>query len=405
MEKNNLFHQITGEGNSLEIKITDKIKIRKITKWLIGVVTTCILIYLAIRHLDRIAASISWLINIMLPILLGVIMAFILNVPMRPIEKHLHLKREKAKRPLAIFLSLVLVLGIFTGVALLVIPEIADAIRLAAQIIMSGIDQATFWEENINFSAFPFGEYLEQIDIDWVQLKLNLEEWTMSRKDVLLKQAAGTVSSIAIGFMNFFVGLFFSIYILANKEKLKIQTRRLIHAWLPEKSGASLIHIVSICNVSFRNFIAGQAAEAVILGTLCTIGMLILRLPYAPMVGALVGVTALIPIVGAYIGAIVGVFLILTVSPLKAIIFIVFLIILQQLEGNLIYPRVVGSRVNLPAMWVLAAVTVGGNLAGPVGMLLGVPAASAAYELLKEATVKREFQFQSSHFKHDQLEE
>lgn len=374
----------------MEIKITDKIKIRKITKWLIGVVTACILIYLAIRHLDRIAAGISWLVNIMFPILWGVVMAFILNVPMRPIEKHLHLKHGKAKRPLAIFLSLVFVLGIFTGVAFLVIPEIADAVRLAAQIIMSGIDQATFLEENIDFSAFPLGEYLEQINIDWVQLKLNLEKWTMSRKDILLKQAAGTVSSIAIGFMNFFIGLVFSIYILANKEKLKIQMRRLIHAWLPEKLGVSLIHIVSICSVSFRNFIAGQATEAVILGTLCTIGMLILRLPYAPMVGALVGVTALIPIVGAYIGAIVGAFLILTISPLKAIIFIVFLIILQQLEGNLIYPRVVGSRINLPAMWVLAAVTVGGNLAGPAGMLLGVPAASAAYELLKEATAKRE---------------
>ena len=255
---------------------------------------------------------------------------------------------------------------------------------------MSGIDQATFWEENIDFSVFPLGEYLEQIDIDWVQLKSNLEEWTMSRRDVLLKQAAGTVSTIAIGFMNFFIGLVFSIYILANKEKLKIQTRRLIHAWLPEKLGISLIHVVSICNVSFRNFIAGQATEAVILGTLCTIGMLILRLPYAPMVGALVGVTALIPIVGAYIGAVVGAFLILTVSPLKTFIFIIFLIILQQLEGNLIYPRVVGFRVNLPAMWVLAAVTVGGNLAGPAGMLLGVPTASAAYELLKEATIKRE---------------
>ena len=246
------------------------------------------------------------------------------------------------------------------------------------------------WEENIDFSTFPLGEYLEQIDIDWMQLKLNLEEWTMSRRDVLLKQAAGTVSSIAIGFMNFFIGLVFSIYILANKEKLKIQTRRLIHAWIPEKLGFSLIHVVSICNVSFRNFIAGQATEAVILGTLCTIGMLILRLPYAPMVGALVGATALIPIVGAYIGAIVGAFLILTVSPLKAFVFIIFLIVLQQLEGNLIYPKVVGSRVNLPAMWVLASVTVGGNLAGPVGMLLGVPAASAAYELLKEATAKRE---------------
>jgi len=374
----------------LEIKINDKLKIRKITKWLIGVVTACILIYLAIRHLDMIAAGISWLINIMFPLLLGVIMAFILNVPMRPIEKHLHLKHEKSKRPLAIFLSLVLVLGIFTGVAFLVLPEIVNAVRLVAQIILSGIDQATFLEENIDFSDFPFGEYLEQIDIDWVQLKINLQEWTMSQRDVLLKQAAGTVNSMAIGFMNFFIGLVFSIYILANKEKLKTQTRWLIHAWLPEKLGVSLIHIVSICNVSFRNFIAGQATEAVILGTLCTIGMLILRLPYAPMVGALVGVTALIPIVGAYIGAIVGAFLILTVSPLKAFIFIIFVIILQQLEGNLIYPRVVGSRVNLPAMWVLAAVTVGGNLAGPAGMLLGVPAASAAYELLKEATIKRE---------------
>lgn len=374
----------------MEIKINDKLKIRKITKWLIGVVTACILIYLAIRHLDMIAAGISWLVNIMFPLLSGVIIAFILNVPMRPIEKHLHLKHEKAKRPLAIFLSLVLVLGIFTGVAFLVLPEIVNAVRLVAQIILSGIDQATFLEETIDFSTFPFGEYLKQIDIDWVQLKLNLQEWTMSQRDVLLKQAAGTVSSIATGFVNFFIALVFSIYILANKEKLKIQTRRLIYAWLPEKSGVLLIHIVAICNVSFRNFIAGQATEAVILGTLCTIGMLILRLPYAPMVGALVGATALIPIVGAYIGAIAGAFLILTVSPLKAFVFIIFLIVLQQLEGNLIYPKVVGSRVNLPAMWVLAAVTVGGNLAGPAGMLLGVPAASAAYELLKEATIKRE---------------
>lgn len=374
----------------MEINITDKIKIRKLTKWLIGVVTACILIYLGMRHLNMIAVAISWLVKIMFPLLLGVVMAFVLNVPMRPIEKHLRLKHEKAKRPLAIFLSLVFVLGIFTGVAFLVLPEIVGAVRLVAQIILSGIDQATFLEENIDFSTFPFGEYLEQIDIDWVQLKIDLEEWTISQRDVLLKRAAGTVSSVTTGFINFFIGLVFSIYTLANKEKLKIQIRRLTHAWLPKKLGVSLIHIVSVCNVSFQNFIAGQAAEAVILGTLCTIGMLIFRLPYAPMVGALVGVTALIPIVGAYIGAIAGTFLILTVSPLKAFVFIIFLIILQQLEGNLIYPRVVGSRVNLPAMWVLAAVTVGENLAGPVGMLLGVPAASAIYELLKEATIKRE---------------
>lgn len=374
----------------MEINITDKAKIRKITKWIIGVVTACILIYLAIRHLDMIAVGISWLVGITFPILLGIVMALVLNVPMRPIEKHLHIKKEKAKRPLAIVLSLVLVLGIFTGIAFLVIPEIVDTIRLVAQIVMSGIDQAASWEQTIDFSRLPFGEYLQQIDIDWMQLKDDLEQWTISQRNVLFQQAAGAVSSIASGFMNFFIGLVFSIYVLANKEKLKRQTLRLIRVWLPQRFGLSLVHIVSVCNRSFRNFIAGQATEAVILGMLCTIGMLILRLPYAPMIGALVGVTALIPIVGAFIGTIVGAFLILTVSPFKAFIFVVFLIILQQLEGNLIYPKVMGARINLPAIWVFAAVTIGGNLAGPVGMLLGVPAASAAYELLKEATVKRE---------------
>ena len=141
---------------------------------------------------------------------------------------------------------------------------------------------------------------------------------------------------------------------------------------------------------NFRNFVSGQALEAVILSTLCMIGMLILQLPYIPMVGALVGVTALIPVVGGFIGAVIGTFMILTVDPVKAVIFLAFLIILQQLEGNLIYPRVMGSRVKLPAMWILAAVTVGGGLAGPVGMLLGVPIASTAYVLLREATEQRE---------------
>ena len=372
------------------IGMNDKLDVKKMTKWLIGVVTACILIYLAIRHLDVIAAGISWLVHTVFPILLGILFALILNVPLRPIEKHLRMKKEKARRPLAVLLSLMLVLGIFTGVAFLVLPEIGNAIRLLAQIVMSGIDQAASLKSTMNFSELPFGEYIEQIDIDWMQLKRNLEQWTLSQREVLLRHAAGAVSQAAGAFMNFFLGLVFSIYILANKEKLKKQTLRLVHAWFPQILGNWIVHITSVCNRCICNFIAGQAAEAVILGTLCTVGMLILRLPYAPMIGALVGVTALIPIVGAFIGTIVGAFLILTVSPLKAVVFVVFLIILQQIEGNLIYPKVVGSKLNLPAMWVLAAVTIGGNLAGPIGMLLGVPAASAAYELLKEATVKRE---------------
>ena len=150
------------------------------------------------------------------------------------------------------------------------------------------------------------------------------------------------------------------------------------------------MHIASVCNTTFQKFIAGQVTEAIILATLCTIGMLILRIPYALMVGCLIGVTALIPIIGAFIGGGIGAIMILTVNPVKALIFIIFLVILQQLEGDLIYPRVVGAKINLSALWVLGAVTVGGGIAGPFGMLLGVPAVSALYTLVKEATIKRE---------------
>ena len=190
--------------------------------------------------------------------------------------------------------------------------------------------------------------------------------------------------------MDAFIGLVFAIYILANKETLKRQGSRLIHAWLPQRVGGGLLHVATVCSRIFRSFVAGQVTEAFILGFLCFIGMLLLGLPYAAMIGALVGVSALIPIVGAFIGMFVGIFMILTVSPLKALIFAIFLLVLQQVEGNLIYPKVVGSKMNLPGLWVLAAITIGGELAGPIGMLLGVPTFSALYTLLKEATANRE---------------
>ena len=186
------------------------------------------------------------------------------------------------------------------------------------------------------------------------------------------------------------VGLVFAVYLLSGKEKLKRQACRLIRVWLPQNMGGIMIHISSVCGDVFHRFVADQFLEALILGTLCMLGMVILRIPYAPMVGALIGVTALIPVVGAFVGTIIGAVMIMTVSPLKAVVFVIFLLILQQVEGNLIYPRVVGAKINLPAIWVLAAVTVGGNLAGPLGMFLGVPAASAAYTLIREATDQRE---------------
>ena len=370
-------------------------KRKQLAKWIIGVIAACILIFLGVRYISSIAAAVSWLVHLVRPLLIGVVLALILNVPLGMFERRLFAKKPtpkklKARRPLAIALSLVLVFGIFVGVAVLVIPEFVAAVRVIASMLLSAMDQLAAFESQMDFSRLPFGEYLSRIDIDWLQLRAELELWFKQAGSAIMDRAAGVIGSVASSVIDSLIGFVFSIYVLANKEKLKRQVSRLIRVWLPEKFGGKLIHAARVSADIFRQFIAGQTTEAIILGSLCAIGMWVLQIPYAPMVGALVGVMALIPYVGAFISTAVGAFMILTVSPIKALIFVVFLLALQQIEGNLIYPKVVGAKINLPAMWVLAAITVGGNLAGPIGMLLGVPIASAAYALLKEATDGRE---------------
>lgn len=370
-------------------------KRKQLAKWVIGVIAACILIFLGARYISSIAAAVSWLVHLVRPLLIGVVLALILNVPLGMFERRLFskkptLKKLRARRPLAIVLSLVLVFGIFVGVAVLVIPEFVAAVRVIASMLLSTMDQLAAFESQMDFSRLPFGEYLSRIDIDWLQLRAELELWFKQAGSAIMDRAAGVIGSVASSVIDSLIGFIFSIYVLANKEKLKRQVSRLIRVWLPEKFGGKLIHAARVSADIFRQFIAGQTTEAIILGSLCAVGMWILQIPYAPMVGALVGVMALIPYVGAFISTAVGAFMILTVSPIKALIFVVFLLALQQIEGNLIYPKVVGAKINLPAMWVLAAITVGGNLAGPIGMLLGVPIASAAYALLKEATDRRE---------------
>lgn len=291
---------------------------------------------------------------------------------------------------MAILLSLVLVFSIFTGVAFLVIPEVMDAVPLVSDNILRLIGQAAAQDNMANTEKFPLLNLPVRIDLDWDAIKNAVSGWLAESRSGVMEYVVGIAVKISSALMNIAIGLVFSVYILYNKEKLKRQTGRFLRVWFPGMFCRGLIHVASVCSRAFKRFIAGQTVEAIILGSLCTVGMFLLRLPYAPMVGALVGVTALIPIVGAWTGMIVGAFIILTVSPFKAFVFVVFLMILQQIEGNVIYPRVVGSSIGLPALWVLAAITVGGSLAGPVGMFLGVPAASALYQLIKEATVWKE---------------
>lgn len=367
-------------------------KLKSLSRWIIGIAAACIIIFLAIENIGVVVGAVSWVLNLVMPLIVGFAIALILNVPMRWLETKLFKKSkkpfwQKLRRPLAFIISLVLILGILVGVIWLVIPALVDAVKVIVQSVIDFINKISAMDK-AEIAELPFGSAL--LNIDWGKMLTTLQDWLKNQSGNIVNTAFGTISSLLGGIFDLFVSLVFSVYILFGKETLKKQFLRLVNAWLPKRFSAWLVHALSIANTNFRNFVSGQSIEAVILGTLCLIGMLILGIPYAPMVSALVGVTALIPVVGAFIGAIVGGFMILTVQPIKAVIFVVFLVILQQLEGNIIYPKVMGNKVNLPGMWILAAVTVGGALAGPVGMLLSVPIGSTAYVLIKEATAKRE---------------
>ncbi len=367
-------------------------KIKKLSKWIIGIVAVCILIFLGVQNINVVADAVSWCVSLISPLILGFAFAVVLNVPMSFFEAHIGKKKSnkalsKIRRPLCFILALALIIGVLVGIIWLVIPELAGAVKLIVQSVIDLVNKLNAMNEE-ELSRLPLGNVL--LSVDWNKLVVTLQMWIKNQGGVIMNTAITTVTSLVGSVFDFFVAFVFSVYLLFNKETLKKQAKRLVRAWLHNNFGEWLIHASSVVSKNFKSFISGQSLEAVILGLLCMVGMLILRIPYAPMVGALVGVTALIPVVGAFIGTIVGAFMILTVNPVKAVVFVVYLLILQQIEGNLIYPKVMGSRVNLPGMWILASVTVGGGIGGPMGMLLSVPIASSAYMLIKEATVKRE---------------
>lgn len=361
----------------------DANKRRQLKKWIIGIVATCILIYLGIKNIGVLAQAFSYIYGLVDPLVTGLAIALVLNVPMRFLESHLWKnskkpRLQKLRRPVAYVLSLVVILGIIVGVVWLVIPALVNATKIIIENAMLLLDKMKTMDL----------QFLEELDLE--QLQNTLQTWLKEQGGNIMGTAVDTMGSIVGGMVDFFIAFVFSVYILFSKETLKRQCARLIRAWLPSGFGEWMIHAAGVGSRTFRNFVSGQTLEGIILGTLCMIGMFALQLPYAPMVGALVGVTALIPVVGAFLGAVVGAFMILSVSPVKALIFVIFLLILQQLEGNLIYPKVMGSKVHLPAIWVLAAVTIGGGVAGAIGMLLGVPLASTVYILVREATERRE---------------
>lgn len=353
------------------------------------------LLFLCIHYWDTFSNLVTLLVGAAGPLITGCAMAYVVNILMSFYERHYFPASKspaaaRSRRPVCLLCALLTVAGIVALLLWLVLPELAACIRLIVSEVPGALTAVANWL--MQTELFADSQWLTDLlgDINWRE--------TLSKViDVLLSGIGGTVTLAANVFTSVFsaavnvvLGLIFAVYLLAGRDRLRSQLERLSRQYLRPSWAGKLRYVLSTLNSCFHSYIVGQCTEAVILGVLCTIGMAIFGFPYAGMIGALVGAMALIPIAGAYVGGGVGFLLILTVSPLQAVLFVVYLIILQQLEGNLIYPRVVGGSIGLPGIWVLAAVTVGGGVAGITGMLIAVPLTAALYRMLKNDLHRRE---------------
>ncbi len=352
------------------------------------------LLILCIKYSDSILGFAGFLWSLVTPLILGCVIAYILNILVTRIESLPCFTREgtllrKVRRPVSILGSLAVILAIGVLVILIVIPQLIQAIGVIAKEIPTVVSEINVWLSSFDKDWPQLQKFLESLNVNWPQILQKAASYLTNGLSSVFSSTMYIVSTISSIAVTAVVALIFSIYILSGREKLFCQFQTLASTYLNEKFYKGMCVVLKTAHDTFTKFIIGQCTEAVILGTLCTIGMLLFRFPYATMVGTLIGATALLPVVGAYLGAAVGAFMIFTIDPLKALGFLIFIAILQQLEGNLIYPRVVGSSVGLPGIWVLAAVTVGGGLGGIIGMLLAVPVTATLYKLLQKDVQKR----------------
>lgn len=375
---------------------------RKNIRKIRGLILFAAVVILALMKFDLLCAALVFLIGIIKPFIVGGMIAFVINIPMRFFETRLfsgeRLKNRKAqfllkcRRGFSLVLAFLAVILAITLVAVAVIPQLVATIKVFTDKI------PVFWNDIIKRLEVIFAENpeltaqlsnFETLEIDWDKTFDTIIEFLQNGMGSMLTSTFSVAGSIISNTVNFFIALVFSVYILAQKEKLGNQFRRILEAYTSPKVYKSTLKVCALLNRNFSNFITGQCMEAVILGLMFVISMTIFGFDYAVMIGVLIAFTALIPIVGAFIGCFIGAFLMLVDDPVKALWFVVLFIILQQIEGNLIYPHVVGNSVGLPSIWVLAAVTMGGSLMGILGMLIFIPLLSTVYMLLREDVNRR----------------
>lgn len=365
---------------------------KKLFKSILLIITYAVILVMVLARLDVLAGGLGILLSVFKPLIIGFCLAFVLNRPCQFFFRLYSRGLDKtsargAARPLAVLTSYLALIIIVVAVFSFVLPKLVESIQTFVLNLNGYIANA---QNSINHLLAYLHLDIEQLDLS--KLNTTLESILNSALRFLsnlgpqiIEFTTGLVSIVVTGVL----ALVFSIYMLSGRDKLLAQCRRLLKAYVPAKVAGPISDVVSLTAATFTKFVTGQCIEACILGGLCTVGMLFIQPDYAPLIGVTVGASALIPVAGAYIGAILSAVLLLMVSPLKAFIFVIFLIILQQVEGNVIYPRVVGTSLGLPGIWVLAAVTVGGSLMGVPGILISVPIASVAYTLLRQDVRKR----------------
>ena len=352
-----------------------------------------LLLYLCIHYLPAAGALVGKLLAVASPLFMGAIIAYIVNLIMRRVEGGWFPNSQKkwirrCKRLLCMILSYLIFLAVLALVLWLVIPQFINCITTFLEILPAWLSAVVDFFTGRDLLPAPIAQFLNSVN--WNQLVNDLIGRFSSGFTGIMQFLISTVTSVFSFVISAFLSIIFSAYFLLEKEHILSQLNRLVKCFLPKRAYEKTVYAARVFNQSFRGYIVGQSIEAVILGCLCGLGMLIFKIPYAAMIATLIAFTALIPVAGAYIGAIIGAFMILTESPIKALIFVVFLVILQQLEGNLIYPKVVGTRMGLPGVWVLAAVLIGGGLMGVMGMFFGVPIAGAIYRIVGDLLRKKE---------------
>ena len=359
------------------------------TRTLVKIVLACFALYLAMYYWTPVAGFLGVALSAFVPLLLGLALAYPLNILMSFYERHFFPNSQKkavlkTRTGLCLVFAILTLLGIIALVLWLIIPQLVDCVRLLLAQIPVALERAAEWLVQTGIADELVTRITEWAEgFDWQSRLEGIITAVLGGATDVVGVVAGVVTTAMSSIATAFITIIFAVYVLLGRKKLAGQFDRLMRRYLGERLREKIRYVLGVFDDCFHRFIVGQCTEAVILGLLCMLGMMLLGLPYAPMIGALTAFCALIPIVGAFLAAGVGAFLILMQSPMQALIYLIFIIVLQQLEGNLIYPHVVGSSIQLPGIWVLAAVTVGGSVLGIFGMLLGVPLAAGCYRLIR----------------------